>query len=213
MKRQKNPNVIPHGIAVRCGGGAGAIYTAADVYKSTGRDVTRPTTPQDIADGFNYFAKTIRERAGAYACRQADPELARLYYTWHRGVTNCGDIARKRLENCPDLPTLPPLPGDHFFAGMANLADYCTQSAKRLCAVDVNAPAPVRVLTTVDRAADYIMKHAGDNGCKSRTVSKEACDMELQPFINTISPVLKTLGFHVGRGCNAAWYPPRNAAK
>ena len=167
----------------------------------------RATTPQDIADGFNYFAKTIRERARPYACRRDDPALEGLYDLWW------GSVDAWRRKNRPDLPTLPPLPGDHFFAGMANLADYCTQTAKRFCAVDANAPAPVRVPTTVDRAADYIMKHAGDNGCKSRTVSKEACDMELQPFINTISPALKRLGFHVGRGCNAAWYPPRNAAK
>jgi len=83
----------------------------------------RATTPQDIADGFNYFAKTIRERARPYACRRDDPALEGLYDLWR------GTVDAWRRKNRPDLPALPPLPGDHFFAGMANLADYCTQAA------------------------------------------------------------------------------------
>jgi len=99
-------------------------------------DGTRPTKPQDIVDGFTFFAGTIRERARGYAYRQDAPELARVYDLWR------GSVDAWRLKNRPDLPPLPPLPGSNFFAGMANLADYCTMAAQRQGAADTKAVAP-----------------------------------------------------------------------
>jgi hypothetical protein len=116
----------------------------------------------------------------------------------------------RTLENCPISCSLNIGPGPASLcpAETADVSDEGKTSARK--AVDAKAPTPAP--TTVDRAAAYITEHAGSHGCKTRTVCRKACDMELGSFINTISPALKARGFYVGRGCNAAWYPPGKAA-
>ena len=83
------------------------------------------------------------------------------------------------------------------------------EAVKRLSAAGAKPSAPVH--TTIDAAADYITAHPGST---TATVCLEACDkMERTSFLSHISPTLRTRGFCVTRGCNAAWYPPETPAE
>ena len=94
--------------------------------------IDKPETIGGSAEVFGLYEKGITKALNEYACRQGDPELARLYVTYRQAIDSWGKLAGKHLENCPDLPNLPLLPGNNFYAGMANLADYCADAEKRL---------------------------------------------------------------------------------
>jgi len=179
-----------------------AACRAADGYK-------KQATPQYMADRFTAYVPEITEVYNRFSCRPDDRDLVRLYALWRPWVKNTRDPIREHFPNSPALPELPSLIGNDYFTWFVNLADFCTEAARRLYVADAKAPAPKP--TTVDRAAAYIAEHPG---CKSAIVCKEACDgMEIASFISHISPVLRKRGFHVTPGCTAVWYPPEKDAK
>lgn len=179
-----------------------AACRAADVYK-------KEATPADMAKSFNYYREKIQGIVHQFTHRPDDRDLAGHFNIWHSTVESCCRITGECIRNCPALPKLPGLIGNDYYAGMIHLEDFCKEAAKRLCAADIKAPAPVP--TTVDRAAAYITKHPGH---KTVIVCKQACDgMELASFISHVSPALRKRGFRVTRGCTAAWYPPEKAAE
>ena len=102
-----------------------------------GRDGTRPTTTQDMAEGFNDYAKSIKEICSRFAYRPDDRELVALYDTWRRCIGSWRSIALKHVADTPPLPELPRLTDSDFYASMVRLEDFCAEAAKRLCAAPV----------------------------------------------------------------------------
>ena len=92
------------------------------------------------ADGFNEFAKIITEILNKYAYRQDDSEVARLYVTYQQSIANFRDFCTRDSE--ADLPNLPTLIGNDWYAGLANLRDSCKQTAKQILKRAADNPDP-----------------------------------------------------------------------
>ena len=83
-----------------------------------------PPTPQDMAEGFNRYAKLITER------KYNKAGLPNTYDIYERGIRSWRQLTKKYLGI--DTPEPEPLPGNDYYAGMVILAQYCSQQAVKL---------------------------------------------------------------------------------
>ena len=90
-----------------------------------------PPTPQDMADGFNRYAKLITARAiNPYVDRQGGcKELRKLYITYRQGVDSWRKLTKKYLDI--DLPEPPMLNGDDYYKTIVRLAEWCVGVATK----------------------------------------------------------------------------------
>lgn len=119
-----------------------AVANAHAHYAHGVANPAKNETPQAVMDNVNSFARTIEKVLSRFAYRQDATDLKSIYVTSRWFI----ELWRKEAEPCfrVSLPDLPDLPGNDFYAGMVNLATFCTKAAKRLGAPQA-APGQARL--------------------------------------------------------------------
>lgn len=92
------------------------------------KDIFRPATQQDMADGFEVYAVRIIEKLNFFINRQDDPEIAKFYFLYQQVIANWIKLNKENIKDCPILPELPTLIGNDYFAGLIRLEKYCTKA-------------------------------------------------------------------------------------
>jgi hypothetical protein len=91
-----------------------------------------PATLQDMAEGFRGYAKTITKQLNIFAYRQNESEVASLYLLYRQTIENWGKLTKENFPSSPELPDLPVLIENNYYAGLTRLAEYCEKSAQKL---------------------------------------------------------------------------------
>ena len=140
-----------------------------------------PPTPQDMAEGFNRYAKLITER------KYNKAGLPNTYDIYERGIRSWRQLTKKYLGI--DTPEPEPLPGNDYYAGMVILAQYCSQQAVKLINPETRNEQPL----LLSENQYLILKYLDEVG-----VAVAQCDIESGANLSnkTVSAELKPLREH-----------------
>jgi hypothetical protein len=90
----------------------------------------RKATLKDFASGFSDYSKSIDKQLGQFAHRQNDPKVALLYLRFRHTLGVWGEQIKEYFPNSLDLPAMPELNGNDYYAGLIRLKEYSEKAAR-----------------------------------------------------------------------------------
>lgn len=87
---------------------------------------------EKTAEYFKDRAANIKKHIDHFAYNQNDPEISRLYFLYRQATKDLNDETKREHPNSADLPDMPVLIGNDYYAGLMRLFEYNEQAAKLL---------------------------------------------------------------------------------